>query len=161
MSSETGARVISLGWGVKQSFRNYVEAAGGSIAISGGTERAADGSFVFSTTSGDLRVGPDGAPQGAAQFSGEVGFEAHGGMLRVRLADFGVEIGADGATLTAAEGGAGGPRIVIAKLDVSAASADGDGALVLPAKVTIHGSQALGDHYPPGTPLDPVRLVVG
>ena len=34
------------------------------------------------------------------------------------------------------------------------------GEIVIPATVSMHGSQWLGDHYPPRTPLDPVRLIL-
>ena len=36
----------SLTWGVKASFRSYVEAAGGSTVLSDGATRGKDGSFV-------------------------------------------------------------------------------------------------------------------
>lgn len=47
------------------------------------------------------------------------------------------------------------PRI--SKLDGAAMTAD-DG-LVIPAAITLDGMFVLGDHYPPGTALDAVRLV--
>ena len=55
-----------LTWGVKASFRGYVEAAGGSITVSDGAVRAEDGAFIFSAASGgDLTIAPDGKATGA------------------------------------------------------------------------------------------------
>jgi hypothetical protein len=43
----------TLEWGLKQSFRAYVEGAGGSIAVGEGTTRTADGAFAFAAAPGD------------------------------------------------------------------------------------------------------------
>jgi hypothetical protein len=32
--------------------------------------------------------------------------------------------------------------------------------MIIPARLARDGWQVLGDHYPAGTPLDPVRVVV-
>jgi hypothetical protein len=87
MSEDTPLHVAALAWGVKESFRRYVEAAG-AIEIFGSAERAGDGCFVFpATANSDLRIGADGILRGQAAFSGEVLFKAHGGALNVRLTD--------------------------------------------------------------------------
>lgn len=151
-------RAAALSWGVKESFRSYVEAMGGTIALSGPAERDGDGCFVFAPEGeATLALGADGRPEGQARFSGEVRFEAHGGMLKVTVADPAVEIGPSGGSLTVVDPWAPSKRMEIAKLDVAAASAEA-GQIALPAKATLDGMQLLGDHYPPGTPLDPVRL---
>lgn len=152
-----GAKIGRLVWGVKQSFRGYVEASGGTITVGGGAERTADGAFAFGPGEGDLTVGPDGAPAGTGGFAGEVKFEAHGGMLSVFLADPQVTVAGGEASLSVADSAARGRRVTIVKLDLAAATRDG-GALVLPAVTTLDGMFLLGDHYPPGTPVDPVRL---
>lgn len=147
----------SLRWGVKQSFRSYVEATGGTIETLGGADRAADGGFVFAVApGGDLTLDAEGAPVG--RFLGEVSFQAHGGMLAVRLADPALEVGASGPVLTMAEGGAGGRRVEIARLDLAAATTGEGGERIIPTALTLDGSQVLGDHYPPTTALDPVIL---
>lgn len=152
---------VALEWGVKQSFRSYVEAVGGTVSLAGAVQRAEDGGFVFAPgAAATLSPGAEGGPQGQAQFSGEVRFEAHGGMLKVAIADPGVELGPDGGALTVADPWAPGKRMTIAKLNPAAAVTEG-GDLVLPAVTTIDGMQLLGDHYPPGTQLDPVRLKLG
>jgi hypothetical protein len=152
-------RAAALTWGVKQSFRSYVEAMGGKIDLDRGAERATDGDFTFSPDGEPaLTLDADGRPQGEARFAGEVRFEAHGGMLKVAVTDPAVELGPVGGSLTVADPWAPGKRMEIAKLDVSAATTDPTGEIALPAAATLDGMQLLGDHYPPGTQLDPVRL---
>jgi len=151
----------TLAWGVKQSFRSYVEGAGGSIELGAGTTRTDDGGFRFAAAPGDgLRLGADGKPAGVGNFVGEVRFEAHGGMLQVFLADPAVEIGPDGAAITVADGPDRDSRLELALLDLAAATRDGDD-WVIPTKLSRDGWRVLGDHYPPMTPLDPVRLTLG
>jgi hypothetical protein len=49
--------------------------------------------------------------------------------------------------------------VVFAKLDAGALTPEADGTLSLAAAITLDGMFILGDHYPPGTALDPVRLI--
>ena len=153
---DEGAR---LSWGLKQSFRAYVEGAGGAIEAGEGARRSADGAFTFPPAPGEgLRLGADGKPEGVARFVGEVRCEAHGGMLKVFLADPSVEIGPSGAVLAVADTPARDRRVELAQLDLAAAAIADDGDWVIPAKLSRDGWQVLGDHYPQSTPLDPVRL---
>ena len=148
-----------LTWGLKQSFRAYVEAAGGVIETGESAERDADGAFVFQAAAGEgLTLGADGKPQGVGRFVGEVRCEAHGGMLKVFLADPNVEIGPAGAVVSVADTKARDRRVELALLDLAAATIADDGAWVIPAKLSRDGWQVLGDHYPQSTPLDPVRV---
>ncbi len=152
-------RVTSLGWGVKQSFRAYVEASGGTIAAAAGATRVADGTFVFpATAEGDL-VLDGGALRGAGRFMGQVSFCAHGGLLSVSVIDPWVEGGPDEWTISVAETPGSARRMTIAKL--GAVSEEPDGSLSIGAATTLEGMMLLGDHYPPGTVLDPVRLLGG
>ena len=152
------ANVTTLGWGVKQSFRSYVEATGGVIEAGGGAERTADGGFTFAQAAGgDLRLDADGKLEGRGTFTGELKFEAHGGMLSVFLADPIVEVGSSGAVLTVADSKARTHRLEIARLDLAAMTTE-DGEILLPAALLMHGIHVLGDHYPLMTALDPVRL---
>lgn len=150
--------MATLSWGVKQSFRGYMEAAGGTVAVDGGAERAPDGTFLFPQgPQSTLARGADGRLTGAGRFAGQVSFNAHGGMLNVVLAEPGVEATDAGLVLTVADGPA--RRVVFAKLDAAAMETEADGTLALPAAITLDGMFILGDHYPPGTVLDPVRVV--
>src|SRR5215469_18885200 len=151
---------VTLEWGVKQSLRGYVEGAGGTIATEG-VERTADGGFIFRAAPGEgLRLGADGQPEGTGRFVGEVRFDAHGGMLKMFLADPAVEIGASGAVITVFDTAKRDQRVALALLDLSAAKTEG-GELIIPCKLSKDGWKVLGDHYLPMTPLDPVRVVFG
>jgi hypothetical protein len=161
MTNDTGA-ATALTWGVKQSFRSYVEATGGEIETLGGAGRSEDGAFTFTAEpGGDLALNDAGIPQGRAAFAGEVKFKSHGGMLNVTLADLELEIGPQGAVLTVTEGGPRPRRLEMARLDLTAVSPGEAGELVIPAALSVEGCQVLGDHYPARTALDPVRLRLG
>ena len=146
-----------LSWGVKASFRNYVEAAGGSIDLSDGATRAEDGTFVFNAIpGGDLSIAPDGSASGAMRFEGTITFDAHGGMLKSTITELGLESGADGLVLTALQAPLNRDRCAIATL--STVDAGPDDAITLGAQITLDGMYQIADNYPPGTELDPVRL---
>ena len=143
--------VIALHWGVKTSFRGYVAMMGGVTDVGGGAELTPDG---------DLGLAGDGSLTGHGRFSGEVRFEAHGGMLKVFLADPAIEITQTGAVLTVADSAARTRRVEIAKLDLAALANGEAGGPLIPTSLTMDGSFLLGDHYPPTTALDPAQLAV-
>jgi len=148
--------MATLSWGVKQSFRGYIDAAGGTVAVAGGAERAPDGVFLFREgPESTLARGGDGRLTGVGRFEGEVRFKAHGGMLNVVLTDPWVEATEAGLILSVAASAT--RRVVFAKLNGDAMATEGD-ATVVPAAITLDGMFFLGDHYPPGTVVDPVRL---
>jgi hypothetical protein len=146
-----------LTWGVKASFRGYVEAAGGSITLSDGATRAEDGSFVFTAVpGGDLSFAPDGSATGAMRFEGTVKFDAHGGMLKSTVTELGIEAGVDGLFLTALETPQNESRCAIAKLGPVEVGADN--AITIRSQITFDGMYQIADDYPAGTELDPVQL---
>jgi len=146
-----------LTWGVKASFRSYVEAVGGSIKLSDGASRTEEGAFVFAALpDGDLSIAPDGTATGAMRFQGTVTFDAHGGMLKATLTELCLEVGADGFVLTALEAPTNQSRCTIAKL--GSAEIGPDNAITLAAEITLDGMYQIADNYPPGTALDPLRL---
>lgn len=161
--SKDQTEIVGLRWGVKQSFRNYVQAVGGTIETDLGARRMADGDFVFDAAPATaLHVDADGGLAGRVSFQGEVRFTAHGGMLAVRLADLAVEIGPSGALLTIAGGpDPASPRTTLATLSLAAAEPGSDSEIVIPSSLSPEGSQLLGDNYPPGAALDHVRLIKG
>lgn len=146
-----------LTWGVKASFRGYVEAAEGSITLSDGATHAEDGTFVFmAQPGGDLSIAADGSATGTMRFNGTVTFEAHGGMLKSTLTELGLEAGDDGLVLTVLDGPMNKSRCAVAELgpvEVSAA-----GGMTIASKITIDGMYQIADNYPPGTELDPIFL---
>lgn len=151
------ARVTALSWGVKESFRGYVQAVGGTAAAVDGASLAQDGTFEFPVAAESTLVLGPGGLEGTGKFGGMAQFEAHGGMLSVHLGEPVVEIGEAGAILTLDDPRTG--RVEIAKLDLAKAVQEG-GELVIPTLLSMHGSYALGGHYAAMTPIDPVRLRV-
>ena len=162
MSDEHRAQqAVGLQWGVKQSFRNYVAAAGGVIATRDGADRTADGEFTFTAAPGEgLNFDETGKPVGMARFLGLVQFDAHGGMLAVCLADPVLEISGSEATITVADTPARTRRVEVARLDLAGLTTGPGGEIVMPAALSMDGIFLLGDHYPLRTALDPVRLIV-
>jgi len=144
-------------WGVKASFRSYVEAAEGSITLEDGATRAEDGAFILQALpGGDLAIAPDGSASGSMQFQGSITFEAHGGMLKATLSELGLEVQEEGLVLTALQAPMNNDRCAIATLNlINDDSADG---VTLRAEITMDGMYQIADNYPPGTELDPVRL---
>ena len=144
-------------WGVKESFRQYVEAAEGSITVADGADRNAVGSFVFvAIEGGNFAIAADGTASGIQQFSGTVIFEAHGGMLKSVISGLAIESGSEGITLSALEGSLNESRCHIAKLGRLEDSEDG--VLRFSAEITLDGMFQIADNYPPGTILDDVIL---
>jgi Htaa len=161
MAAEAHLKVTHLQWGVKQSFRGYVEGAGGTITIAGGTERTPDGSFTFPVDEAVLSLNAEGQLEGRATFKGEVSFKAHGGMLNVFLAEPILEITAGEAKLTVADTLSRKYRTEVARLDLVGMSQDEAGNLTLSTALSMDGIQWLGDHYPLRAPLDQATLLVG
>ena len=147
----------SLTWGVKASFRSYVESAGGSMIPSDGATGTEDGRFVFlAVPGGDLVIAPDGTATGAMRFQGTVTFEAHGGMLKSTLTELGLEVDEQGLILTVLDTPMNRDRCAIARLSLGEVG-PGD-AVTLGAQITDDGMYQIADNYPPGTELDPLRL---
>jgi hypothetical protein len=146
-----------LTWGVKASFRSYVEAVGGAITISDGATRNEDGTFVFEALpGGDLSIAADGSATGAMRFQGTVTFAAHGGMLKSTLAELGLEAGPEGFVLTVLDAPMNTRRCAIAKLGPVEVGADN--AVTVGTAITLDGLYQIADNYPPGTELDPLQL---
>jgi len=146
-----------LTWGVKASFRSYVEAVEGAIQVSDGATRAEDGSFVLKAVpGGDLSIDSDGTATGEMRFQGTITFDAHGGMLKSTLSELGLEVDSDGLVLTALEAPMNRGRCVIARLGLIDVAPDD--AVTLRAEITADGMYQIADNYPPGTELDPLRL---
>lgn len=146
-----------LTWGVKASFRSYVEAMEGTITLGDGATRTDDGAFVFTAVpGGDLSIDSDGSATGSMRFEGTVTFEAHGGMLKSTLAELALEAGDDGLMVTVLEAPMNQRRCAIAKL--AAIETGSDGGLTAATEITMDGMYQIADNYPPGTELDPLQL---
>lgn len=149
----------TLTWGVKESFRRYVEAAGGSITVADGATQTAEGAICFAALpGGDLHIEPDGSATGSTRFSGSVTFEAHGGMLKSTLTELGIEATAEGLMLTVLDAPMNQDRCAIAKL-VPPVTVNSD-SITIKSEITMDGMYQIADNYPPGTELDPVILTL-
>lgn len=161
----------ALDWGVKASFRNYIEngPAAGTIETTDPAERNEDGTFRF-----DLGTGLDFVDDGDvfAPFDGGVHFSGHGGALDLVLTEPRVDV--DGTTGTivvdAVSKELESPEsetfddVVMATLDLSGVTPTADGDQIryadIPATLTDDGADAFGGFYQAGGDLDPVTFVV-
>jgi hypothetical protein len=161
-SSATG----SLTWGVRESFRNYVQGpiARGNIALGGGAAANRDGTFQFPAAAGATRT--------AAAFTGTVRFTGHDGQMDMTIANPRVEISGTTGTLfvdvlspTPSEGQAGEQRnVAFATLDLSRVrpveSAGSVSWSNVPAALTEAGSRAFGGNYRAGQAFDPISFTL-
>lgn len=136
---------MNLTWSIKSSFEAYVRGAGGVVEL-GGDAALSDAGYVFPAISHE---------GGIWRFGGSVRFEAHGGALSVVIADPTVELEDDAGIVTVATGlEPGATRIELARL-VNVDTTDG---LAADARVTLLGARLLGDVYPVGSSIDPLRV---
>ena len=149
----------SLQWGLKESFRSYVQGpiangtfSGGSFAASGGAFNVVDGGI------------------GRANFSGAITATGHGGLLNFQLSNPSVQITGPGTGVlfahvssTSTSGAAAVNGVVaFANLSFSGPAIGGDALSVSGASATLTaaGAQAFAGFYPAGTALDPVSFSV-
>ncbi|MHC5794838.1 HtaA domain-containing protein [Lacisediminihabitans sp. FW035] len=140
-----------LAWNVKDTFRAYVEQAGGVIDVAEPAV-ARDNTFVFPY------VGVQSEPDGAIhRFSGAIRFTAHGGTMNLLVQDPWIHIDSDGQWLSVAGTEAtrtAGGRLVLANL----AGARPRQELV--AALTSEGAVAFDFRYPSGAELAPISYVL-
>ncbi|KOX13595.1 HtaA domain-containing protein [Nocardiopsis sp. NRRL B-16309] len=175
-----GALTVHSGradWGVRQSFRDYIEGniAQGSISTRDGASRNDDGTFAFTDGSGEVDLE---AATADLDFTGAVLFEGHaydGGdpLLYMTVTDPRVELEGDTGVLYAdVVSKSLDDEELVTYDDVAVADLDLDGvdyALEddvlswdpIPATLTAEGVPAFADFYAEGTELDPLTLTVG
>ncbi|MFJ1703596.1 HtaA domain-containing protein [Kitasatospora sp. NPDC088346] len=158
-----------LDWGVKQSFRTYLEGPasdGGKIQTTGGATRNASGALHLGLGSGRYDLATHTL---SAAFTGGVHFTAHRGALDITLDDFRLTTTGTTGTLTADTAtretpeGSTTPQIVN-RQDVALVTftvgrdttAGGDTATAL----TADGAKVFAPFYPVGTVMDPLNLVL-
>lgn len=141
-------RVVSIGWGVKQSLLDYVKHSGGAIEV-----------FPPAVWESDLVIYPRTAPTAddatELQFQGALRLFAHDGLMDVLLADPAIETDGSTHTLTVRTGE--GDRVAIASLTAVAPDADG-WASEYEARLLFAGCSLLGDVYDVHTRLDPIKI---
>ena len=155
-----------LDWGLKESFRAYVEGpiADGEITMIAPATRSADGTFRFPDGIGE--VDPE-AGTATVQLAGGVSFYGHEGSLDLTIDDVRLEIaGGAGAIVVDMRSGAETyPDLEIVTLDLGGQQLDPDpdGVVSLAdvaTTLTAAGSGALGEFYPPGTAMDPFTFTI-
>ncbi|MDT0452061.1 HtaA domain-containing protein [Streptomyces hesseae] len=157
----------TLDWGLKKSFRDYVEGgfANGAISVTDGARRAADGSFAFTDGKGTYDMSTHAV---GSTFKGGVRFTGHDGELDITFADLKLAGDAGGKTgrITAdvtTKGGTTQDDVPIAALDLAAAKRTmGAGGKVtfdgIPATLTAEGAKVFSyqgrSMYKQGAELD-------
>lgn len=149
----------SLQWGLKESFRSYVQGPIAGGTFSGGS---------FATGGGAFNVNDGGI--GRANFSGAITATGHGGLLNFQLSNPSVQITGPGTGVlfahvnsTSTSGAAAVNGVVaFANLSFSGPAIGGDALSVSGASATLTaaGAQAFAGFYPAGTALDPVSFSV-
>jgi len=149
----------SLQWGLKESFRSYVQGPIASGTFSGGSFAAGGG--AFNVADGGI---------GRANFSGAVTATGHGGLLSFQLSNPSVQITGPGTGVlfahvnsTSTSGAAAVNGVVaFANLSFSGPAITGDALSVSGASATLTaaGAQTFAGFYPAGTALDPVSFSV-
>ncbi|MGL3150335.1 HtaA domain-containing protein [Microbacterium sp. A82] len=162
-ASETPDIDPGLHWRIKDSFVKYVlRGAGGAYSVTDGADDDGAGTFFFPFASASRGDGG-----WVLSFGGDVRFSGHHGALFVPFTEPVIRLGETGGTLairrTVPEGSpADTERIVIAELTGEVPQRLGD-ALAWPAvtaQLTPAGVSLLGDAYPVGTLMDPLRMLI-
>ncbi|MFE2012543.1 HtaA domain-containing protein [Streptomyces sp. NPDC059491] len=165
----------TLDWGIKQSFRSYLAQpfAHGKTTVEGGARQAAgNGVFTFVDGTGTYDTGSHAT---ANSFKGGVHFEAHEGVLDIRISDVRLTTAGSAAptgaitadVVTKEKDGTFTTRddIVFAALDMTGVRpGQGEGGAMvfkdIPAKLTKDGAAAFAGFYKEGDALDAATLTV-
>lgn len=169
-SEDTCVAVASRGvesaqalWGVRTSFRNYLQSS-----IAEGGWRVQDvgydgGQFQFAGNSGAVSAEER---SGTINFGGAIQFYGHGGVLDTRMSDLQIQFSGNSGQLIAnvrANDTDGNARdmgrvtlanLSMSSLDINDSSVSGSASVTL----TAEGSAAFGDFYPAGDPLDGISF---
>ncbi|MDO5754240.1 HtaA domain-containing protein [Arthrobacter sp.] len=150
----------SLDWGVKESFRNYLNLAftKGSTVLDGGATANADGTFHFPAATVD-------ASAQLLSFDGSVSFSGHEGQLAVKISDIRLDL-ARGSLVAdvASKALAGEGTVMYDDVDLTTVGSGAvfvDGNItgnVLPTALTALGVPAFADFYKEGDVFDPVSF---
>ncbi len=167
-TNAAGAAPGSFGllWAIKPSFTSYVSRmADGKIYISDGVQVNKENVLLFpyEETADDLRDNGREPAESSFSFRGRVAFQAHFGMLDVRVNHPQVRLrGTDGELTVDDPDSAEGTRLRLVTFTV-AGSTDSDGARFWAAdsvQLTEAGVPLFGGTYPAGEPFAPFRIVI-
>lgn len=144
-------------WGVKESFRQYVDRSEGVTHVSGGASINDDGRITFPFAGAEAI---EGGPQ-VFRFGGGVEFDAHGGLLAVRLREPWLEAVDGEVTLTVMHPAfreATERRLPLCRVDATGAKVKG-GVIFLggaPTTLLMEATGIFDNLYPPGIEFDPL-----
>jgi Htaa len=160
-----------LDWGVKQSFRNYIEGgiAAGTITVSDGATRNGDGTFHFPLRDGTFDPDTNAT---IVQFDGTVHMEGHDGALEMTVANPRVELTPTQARLIADVTSLplnGGPMATYPAVQFASLALAGVDPVVdlgagtttwsaIPAFLSAPAVPAFANHYSVGGAIDPVSF---
>ena len=161
-ASDGTIKSANLGWGVRDSFRNYVRGgiANGSWELNG-TSYSSD-AFNWSNGTGTFKNG-----KGSISFSGSVHFTGHHGILDTTIANPRLEINGNSGTLYATMN-SNDPsgkatnygEVALLKVDLSGLQSSADAVSVNGAATTLtaEGAKAFAGFYDAGKDMAPLSF---
>ncbi|WP_049361833.1 HtaA domain-containing protein [Rothia mucilaginosa] len=161
-ASDGTIKSANLGWGVRDSFRNYVRGgiANGSWELDG-TSYSSD-AFNWSNGTGTFKNG-----KGSISFSGSVRFTGHHGILDTTIANPRLEINGNSGTLYATMN-SNDPsgkatnygEVALLKVDLSGLQSSADAVSVNGAATTLtaEGAKAFAGFYEAGKDMAPLSF---
>lgn len=161
-ASDGTIKSANLGWGVRDSFRNYVRGgiANGSWELNG-TSYSSD-AFNWSNGTGTFKGG-----KGSISFSGSVRFTGHHGILDTTIANPRLEINGNSGTLYATMN-SNDPsgkatnygEVALLKVDLSGLQSSSDAVSVNGAAttLTVEGAKAFAGFYDAGKDMAPLSF---
>ena len=161
-ASDGTIKSANLGWGVRDSFRNYVRGgiANGSWELNG-TSYSSD-AFNWSNGTGTFKGG-----KGSISFSGSVRFTGHHGILDTTIANPRLEINGNSGTLyaTMTSNDPSGKatnygEVALLKVDLSGLQSSADAVSVNGAAtaLTAEGAKAFAGFYDAGKDMAPLSF---
>ena len=161
-ASDGTIKSANLGWGVRDSFRNYVRGgiANGSWELNG-TSYSSD-AFNWSNGTGTFKGG-----KGSISFSGSVRFTGHHGILDTTIANPRLEINGNTGTLYATmnSNDSSGKatnygEVALLKVDLSGLQSSADAVSVNGAATTLtaEGAKAFAGFYDAGKDMAPLSF---
>lgn len=161
-ASDGTIKSANLGWGVRDSFRNYVRGgiANGSWELNG-TSYSSD-AFNWSNGTGTFKGG-----KGSISFSGSVRFTGHHGILDTTIANPRLEINGNSGTLyaTMTSNDPSGKatnygEVALLKVDLSGLQSSSDAVSVNGAATTLtaEGAKAFAGFYDAGKDMAPLSF---
>ncbi|MFT4081143.1 MAG: HtaA domain-containing protein [Nocardioides sp.] len=158
-SLDVPQRAPGLHWGIKDSFLDYVASTrDGQCTVGGGASPSPSGVFLFEPD----RLARSAWPE--RRFTGEVRFEAHGGMLFVRVVDpwISVEDGQGVLSVLDPDSPDAQARLTLATFALDVALIDPEQPwAVSDVRLAAAGTSIFDDVYPEREPFAPLLVVPG